>query len=110
VLAAEGNRECTFAPKLVARDSRPTSASESRSKGDRFSRLYEQAKASKSRLDSARERPDADCTFKPELVAKRTGSTVRHGSVFDTLYKKVRSLFRCRDVLRDCGGPRRGRR
>ncbi len=45
--AAEGDRECTFSPTLIASKSktpRPTSAAETKEAGNRFLRLYEQAK------------------------------------------------------------------
>jgi hypothetical protein len=48
-----------------------------------------------ARAEAARSRTDADCTFKPELVTKKSGQVSREGSVFDTLYKKVGFLGGC---------------
>jgi hypothetical protein len=46
----ETHPECTFAPKISPSTARPTSAAETRDRGDRFLRLYEQAKVGSRRL------------------------------------------------------------
>ena len=43
-----------------------------------------------AKAEAARSRTEADCTFKPELVTRKSVQVTREGSVFDTLYKKVR--------------------
>ena len=58
--------------------------------GNRFSRLYAQAEATRSKLAAARESVDPECTFKPQLAAKSPAASMRdQGQVFDTLYAKV---------------------
>jgi hypothetical protein len=90
--AAELDRECTFAPKLVAQ-SRPTSAAgegTSSGKADRFSRLYAQAEATRAKLNAKRDQIDPEVTFKPVLSAKSPIAPSRQSAqVFDQLYAKV---------------------
>lgn len=86
---AELDRECTFAPTLVSKTKRPTSASASRSKGDRYLRLYEQAKVAQEKRRAAAAKADSEATFSPTLMTKSSKRTIRQGSVFDNLYKKA---------------------
>ena len=95
----ETDRECTFAPQLTAsKGPRPTSAAETKDKGNRFLRLYEQARVAQARAEVARARTDGDCTFRPELVTRKSMQVTRDGNVFDTLYKKVWRKETCKPL------------
>ena len=63
---------------------------------------YEQARVAQARAEVARQRTDGECTFKPELVTRKSIAVQRDGTVFDTLYKKVRPTVRRVRLLRPC--------
>jgi hypothetical protein len=64
-----------------------------------FDHLYEQAKAAQGRKQALAEKGHTECTFKPEIYTKPKKAAAapapRQGSVFDSLYKRVRGRARC---------------
>lgn len=96
--AQERDRECTFSPRLVASEKRPTAGVPAPEglgglpKAPRHDRLYTQASVTRSRLEAEREKLDPECTFKPTMLAKSPTATMRPPHrVFETLYEKVRN-------------------